>query len=88
MRQRRLSNDAAHATTSVYGGGLSVPVERLTHVELLSFRTPGIRWDRVMDGPAAVTEIRPLNWYFVVAGSVFGSMVCWLSGQARALPFH
>src|SRR5690349_20090786 len=34
--------------------GLSVPVERLAHVELLSLTIPGMRWDQVMEGRAAV----------------------------------
>src|SRR6476660_3252231 len=34
--------------------GLSVPVERLAHVELLSVTIPGVRWAQVTEGPAAV----------------------------------
>src|SRR5919204_32086 len=48
--------------TAVTGGDqVVVPVERVAHVELLSFmsnscrsRSRGMRWDRVMEGPAAV----------------------------------
>src|ERR1039457_405813 len=46
--------------------GLSVPVERVVHVELLSFTIPGMRWDGVMDGaarddPAVVAEASPVE---------------------------
>src|SRR5690348_715537 len=34
--------------------GLSVPVERLAHVELLSFTIPGMRWYQVTEGRATV----------------------------------
>src|SRR2546423_7153731 len=50
--------------------GLRVPVERVAHVELLSFTIPGMRWDRVMEGPAALPAISLLTWYFLVAGGI------------------
>src|SRR6185295_7011218 len=34
--------------------GLSAPLERLAPVELLSVTIPGMHWDQVTEGPAAV----------------------------------
>jgi hypothetical protein len=51
--------------------GLRIPVERVAHIELLSFTIPGMRWDRVPAGPAAVPDDQALlTWYFLVAGHV------------------
>src|SRR6266851_3869381 len=52
--------------------GLRVPVERLAHVELLSFTVPGYALGPG-DGRSRrpFSAITPLTWYFLVAGAGF-----------------